>query len=279
MRLGGQVFCSFDDPELWAIAARDAGYRAVNPPFGVDSDEVTRRSFVNLCNRHDLVIAEVGVWNNPLDPDPVVRSAALDKAKACLQLADDIGARCAVNIAGSTGPRWDGPYAANLSRDTFDLIVEQVREILRAVKPTRSCYSLETMPWVFPESPESYLELIQAIDDPWFGAHLDIVNMISSPRIYFDNAQFSQHCVDILRPWIKGVHLKDMLLRPELTVHLDERVPGDGGLDLGAMLTALSTLPPGTPILLEHMNAEADYTRASQYVRQLAQRIGAPFEE
>lgn len=278
MRLGGQVFCSYDDPELWAQDAVKAGYRAVNPPFGTESDADTRRAFVQLCERHDLTIAEVGVWNNPLTDDQEASAAALDRCKACLQLADDLGARCAVNIAGSRGEKWDGPNPANFAVDTFELIVDQVREILRTVKPKRTKYTLETMPWVFPDSTESYVELIQAIDEPMFGAHLDIVNMIVSPRLFFDNANFSRHCVETLRPWLVGVHIKDMSLRSDLTVHLDERVPGDGDLDLGAMLAALATLPIGTPVLLEHMHSEADYARASQHVRSLAAQQGVPFE-
>jgi len=273
------VFCSYDDPEKWAFAARKARYGAVNPPFGAEADSATRQQFVDLCRRHDLVIAEVGVWNNPLSADPSIRSIAIERCKSCLQLAEDLGARCAVNIAGSCGEQWDGPDAQNLTTDTFNLIVDQVREILKAVKPKRTAFALETMPWAFPDSPESYVALIKAIDDTGFGVHLDIVNMICSPRLYFDNARFSQHCVETLRPWLKGVHLKDMQLRSELTVHLEERIPGEGGLDLGAMLTALGTLPTGTPVLLEHMRDESDYSKAGSYILKLAADIGVPFED
>ena len=32
-----------------------------------------------------------------------------------LQLADFLGARCAVNVAGAFGPHWDGGYKENFS--------------------------------------------------------------------------------------------------------------------------------------------------------------------
>ncbi len=60
--------------------------------------------------------------------------------------------------------KWDGPHPDNFSRDTFDLIVQSTREIIDAVKPQRTFYALETMPWIFPSSPDEYLELIKAID-------------------------------------------------------------------------------------------------------------------
>jgi sugar phosphate isomerase/epimerase len=265
VKLGGQVFCGYDDPDAWARWAVDFGYQAVNPPFGPEADAETRASFVALCRRHGLVIAEVGVWNNPLSGD----AAAIEKCKACLQLAEDLAAACCVNIAGSRGELWDGPDPRNLDDDTFDMIVAQTREIIRAVEPKRTVYSLETMPWVIPDSPETYLRLIQAVDMPGFGVHLDIVNMINRPERFFRNADFSRRCVELLRPWIRGVHLKDMRMAPKLTVHLDECPPGDGQLDLRAMLDALATLPDETPVLLEHMHAQADYERALAHVRGL----------
>jgi hypothetical protein len=61
-----------------------------------------------------------------------------------------------VNIAGARGEKWDGPYADNFSQDIFDLIVETVRGIIDAVKPTRTFYTLEPMPYIFPDSADGY---------------------------------------------------------------------------------------------------------------------------
>ena len=48
-----------------------------------------------------------------------------------------------------------------------------VREIIDAVRPTRAFYTLEPMPWAYPDSVDSYLRLIAAIDRRAFGVHLD----------------------------------------------------------------------------------------------------------
>ena len=112
----------------------------------------------------DIVIAEVGAWSNPISIDDTEREAALEKCRIQLALADRIGANCCVNISGSRGPKWDGPHPDNLTDDTFDLIVESVRLIIDDVKPTRTFYALETMPWAYPEGPDSYLGLLKAID-------------------------------------------------------------------------------------------------------------------
>ena len=53
---------------------------------------------------------------------------------------------------------------------------------------TRTYYALETMPWIFPDSADSYLALVKAIDRKAFAVHYDPVNMINCPQRLFDNA-------------------------------------------------------------------------------------------
>jgi len=43
--------------------------------------------------------------------------------------------------------------------------------IIDAVQPTRTFYTLETMPWMYPDSPQSYLRLLQAVDRRQFAVH------------------------------------------------------------------------------------------------------------
>jgi sugar phosphate isomerase/epimerase len=179
-----------------------------------------------------------------------------------------------VNIAGSRGDRWDGPSPENLSDETFDMIVESVREIVDAVGPKRTFYTLETMPWVFPDSPESYLRLIRAVDRSAFAVHLDPVNLIHSPPRYFHNANLIRDCFRLLGPYIKSCHAKDILLADRLTVHLDEVRPGCGGLDYAAFLRELSKLDPDTPLMMEHLPDEAAYREGADFIRTVAEKEG-----
>jgi sugar phosphate isomerase/epimerase len=278
MRLGAPIPVSYAaGPEAWAAAQRAAGYSAVYVPFGPDADEATVTGFRDLCARNDLLIAEVGAWSNPISPDEATRKAAIEKCCRCLDLADRLGARCCVNIAGARGEQWDGPHPDNLSEETFDLIVETVREILDAVRPTRTFYTLETMPWVFPDSPERYARLIEAIDRERFAVHFDPVNFINSPERFFRNADFLRHCFALLGPHIKACHAKDITLAPRLTVHLDEVRPGLGALDYGTLLREMNRLDPDTPFLLEHLPNPEEYVAAAAYVRDVAAREGITF--
>jgi sugar phosphate isomerase/epimerase len=273
IRLGAPLFEKFDDPDDWARAHLAKGYRAAYCPLPLDALEDTVRAFSDAAKRHDLVISEVGAWSNPLSSDEPTASAALEKCIAALDLAERLGASCAVNISGSRGEIWDGPHPDNLTFETFGRIVETSRSIIDAVKPKRTFWTLEAMPWMYPTGPDEYLSLIRAIDRPGFGVHLDPVNMIHSPVRYAKNAELIRECFSLLGPWIKNCHAKDILLSPKLTTHLDEVVPGRGGLDYGVFLTELERLgSPSVALMLEHLQTGAEYDEAAAYVRRVATR-------
>jgi len=280
MRLGGEVFLDTEDPEIIAQAHRAAGYRAASAPWALKLSETDRiKAIREAYARHDLVIAEVGVWKNLMDPDEAKRRAHLEEMKEGMALADELGALCLTNIAGSLNPdAWDGPHPDNLGPDAFDLAVANAREIIDSVKPTRAKLTYEMMPYCVPDSPDTYLRLIDAIDRPAFAVHLDVVNIINGVYRYFDTTAVINECFDTLGPHIVACHLKDIKLQNALTVHLDEALVGQGNLDIRTYLRRVQTLPHQPPILLEHLKSEDEYTRATRYVLGLAKELGIDFE-
>jgi sugar phosphate isomerase/epimerase len=248
---------------------RGHGFRAAYWPEDADD------SFADAAHAAGIVIAEVGAWHaNPISPDDGIRAQGIRFCQERLALAERVGARCCVNVAGSRGAEWDTPHPDNLSADTFALIVDAVREIVDAVQPRRTVYALEPMPFILPDSPDSYLALLEAIDRPGFGVHLDPVNLINTPAKFYDNAGFLRECFAKLGPHVASVHIKDMVLEPGLTVHLSERRPGLGELDLGVFLTEADRLHPDTPILVEHLETEQEYAAAVAHVRAEASALG-----
>ena len=150
IRLGGPVFGDFKDPQEWIKALKTEGYTAAYCPVEVGTDSTTVKAFEKAARDANIVISEVGAWSNPVSRNEKERNDAVKKCKESLALADQIGAGCCVNITGSRGEQWDGPDPENISRDTFDLIVQVTREIIDDVKPVRTFYTLETMPWALP---------------------------------------------------------------------------------------------------------------------------------
>ena len=271
MRLGGPLFKPFDDPDGWINALRYHGYAAAYCPLKVAEDPDLVRAYAQAAKEDNIVIAEVPAFgNNPICLDAEIRKKGTETCQQRLALSDQIGARCCVNVTGSRSHQGTGPDEDNYGDDTFDLIVQSVRDIIDAVKPTRTFYALEMMPWAYPDSPDSNLDLLRAVDRPQFAVHLDPVNIVNNPRRYYHNAELIRDCFLKLGPYIKSCHAKDILLHNRLTVHLDEVRPGLGNLDYRTFLTELNKLDPNTPLMLEHLKGEEEYTKAAEHVRSVA---------
>ena len=273
LRLGGPTFEKFNSPDAWIKVIKNLGYKAAYCPVNAREKDDVVKAYADAAKKADIIIAEVGAWSNPISPDDKTRRQALEKCRTQLDLADRIGANCCVNISGSRGTKWAGPSPKNLTKETFDMIVDTTRSIIDDVKPTRTFFTLETMPWAYPDSPDSYLHLLKAIDRKQFAVHLDPVNFVCSPQRYFKNGRLIKECFKKLGPYIKSCHAKDILLSTKLTTHLDEVRPGLGGLDYNVFLKELRKFPQ-LPLMLEHLPNAEEYKLAAKYVSSVAKSIG-----
>jgi sugar phosphate isomerase/epimerase len=274
IRLGGPVQVKIEDPEIWVRELIALGYSAAVCPKLAINDEAAISSFRNAAEKSNIVIAEVGAWSNPLSPDETTRKEAIRLCQERLALAEKVGALCCVNIAGSLGLRWDGPHPEHFTEETFTLIVDTVRQIIDEVKPSTTFYTLEMMPWMLPDNADEYLRLLRAVDRTAFGVHLDPVNVITSPRIYYASGSLLKELFHKLGPWIRSCHAKDIVLKEQLTVRLEETRPGLGGLDYHKYLQLLQALGREVPLILEHLPTREEYAAGAAYIRKVATELG-----
>ncbi|MCL5269735.1 MAG: sugar phosphate isomerase/epimerase, partial [bacterium] len=188
MRLGAMLPNMPEDPVEMAKTYRRLGYSAAVCPGRVSlADMDYLRAVRDAFAREDILIAEAGAWRNLVPLDAEKRRQAFDFVCERLAVADEIGALCCVDFIGTLDPDSAyGPHPDNLDQPGFDATVETCRRILDAVKPRRARFCLEMMQWLLPDNPDVYREIIHAVDHPMFAAHLDPVNLVVSPRIYFD---------------------------------------------------------------------------------------------
>jgi sugar phosphate isomerase/epimerase len=279
MRLGGPIFVKSDDPAVLAKAHRDLGYRAAYAPSDLsvtDKDRIA--GLVREFARQDVVIAEVGAWKNMLDPDPEKRRQNMAYVTEKLAVAELLGARNCVDIAGSYDPNlWYAQNPRNLSQEFVDATVENCRKLIDAVKPQRTCFSIEMMPWSFPTGPDEYVRLVKAVDRKAFGVHLDVCNTMNSPVRLYNNSAGIRECFAKLGPWIKSCHAKDLKWGPGVQVWIQEVIPGTGLIDYKTILLELSRLGTEAPLMLEHLHSEAEYTQGRQYIQGVARSLGLSF--
>jgi sugar phosphate isomerase/epimerase len=268
MKLGLSSSLEHKNPGEWARKLKELGCGCVNFPVDYSRGEALIQEYVEAARESGLVIAEVGAWCNPISPDKDVREAALIRCKEQLRLADRIGARCCVNVSGSRGERWDGPYKENLTEETWDLVVKSIQEIIDEVKPEHTYYTIEPMPWMVPMGPDEYLRLIKDVDREHFAVHMDVFNWITTLERYFNNEDFMEECFVKLGPYIKSCHLKDVALKQEFTLQFSETACGHGVLNLEKYACLAQAADPDMPMIIEHLEGDKAYVESLDYVKQ-----------
>ena len=268
VRIGAPLFGdNLGDPDTWARTAKAQGYRAVYAPGVSLNDQPRIQAFVRAAEANDLIIAEVGRWVNLMDADEKKRKDNFNIVAEGLALADELNARCCVDIAGSFSPEsWMGPHPKNLSQEHFDLTVENARKLIDTVQPKRTKFTYEAMGWMTPDSPDSYLALIKAVDRKAFGVHLDVCNMVNSPTKFWNNAALIHEAFEKLGPWIASAHAKDLRWNVELNIHFVECEIGKGVIDYPTYIGRLALLDHDVPLMIEHMSDQAQYERCRDHL-------------
>jgi sugar phosphate isomerase/epimerase len=278
VRLGAPVFLKTTDPRELAREHRRLGYSAAYCPEAKVEDTARVKAIAESFGAEDVTIAEVGAWKNMLAPDAAERKANMDYIASRFALADAVGARCCVTIAGSYNPKvWFGPHPKNFSKEFFDATVANVRGLIDQVKPIRTKFAIEMMGWAIPDSPDEYLRLLKAVDRKQFGVHLDPCNGINSPARYYNNAAYIEDCFRKLGPHIVSAHAKDLDWNVEMNVHFREVIPGRGEIDYRPFLRGMASLPAQPPLMLEHLKTADEYAEGVSYIRKVAAETGVQF--
>ena len=273
------------DPEAYVRQYVDEGYAAIYAPPLVPGDPAIK-ALVQAAARAGVVIGEAGAWRNLIAHDEAVRKANLQFAVDTLAAADEMGAVACVAFHGTVGHAGDpwqlsdnydyGPHPGNLGEAGFQRMLDTARFVIDAVKPKRTKFSLEMVPWLITGTPQEYLRLIKAIDRPQFAAHIDAANMITSPQFYFDTPRMLREGFALLAPYVVSAHAKDIVMKggPGLiSFHMDEVPPGEGMLDYRAYLRELNALGRDVPLMLEHFD-KPEYDRGRDHIRKVGREIG-----
>lgn len=266
MRLGISTSLFGLNPHEWAEKLSALGCRSAVFPVDCNAPDDLIDAYVSEALAHDILIAEVGIWRNAISLNPQEAAQNLDYSIRQLTLAERVGARCCVNVAGSRGARWDGGYRENFSKETYDLTVKMIQTVIDAVKPSKTYFSIESMPWMIPTGPEEYLQLIKDVDRERFAAHLDIINMINCPERYFFSDEFLEKTLRLLGPHIKSCHLKDITLLDEYTFRLKECACGEGSFNFKKYCELVSSIDPDMPMIIEHLKDDSAYEESVKYV-------------
>ena len=277
MRLGGNVFYNGTDPEEYALLHVKKGYGAALCPDFISLDDSAKlQEFKAVMKEHDIVIAEVGAWCNPLHPDKEQAEANVQHMIKRLCLAEELEACTCVNILGTKQTAtWFGPHKDCYSEAFFEECVKLSRRIIDAVNPTHTKLSFEMMPYCFLDCPQEYLRFLKVVDRKAAAVHLDICNTMNNPRRFYNNGEFIRETFDLVREHIVTMHLKDIaLVEDSLTAAFEEVLIGTGGIEYKVLMEEIAKLPADTPAMLEHLETEEEYDKAAWATLNFAKSAG-----
>ena len=282
IKLGGHVFPSAEqnakDPELLAHLAKHMGYQAAYAPDYLTIDKpdeirIARKAF----EKEGILIAEAGYWENMLDLRPDERRKNREEMCKIYAMAEELGAGCVVNTAGSycEGPGYQNHNPQNFTEEHFEDAVEMARFIIDTVKPKRTYFTYEVFMYNSIDCPEQYARILKAVDREKFGAHIDLTNMMRSPRELYQAKELTEKCVELFPNRIISAHVKDARLkRPAITTLIEEAIPGEGEVDLSAFLKGFASLPHTVTMMMEHYQNADEYSRGLRYLQRVARESG-----
>jgi sugar phosphate isomerase/epimerase len=251
------------------------GFSAAYDP-GVE-DPVQLEEIKAAFKEADIVIAETGAYViNMLDPNEAVREANIAQLCRRLERAEMVGSLCCVAHGGTPNTRlMMGHNPENFSQATIEGIVKAVQRIIDTVKPVTTKFVLETESRILPDSPDIYLEILDAVDRPEFAVHLDPINITSSPRRFYFSGDFIRDCFHKLGDYVVSCHAKDIQMVRGAQVHFEETFAGNGGIDYQVYISELVKLKNDAPLMIEHVS-ERQQRWARDYIYEQAAAVGVP---
>lgn len=231
----------------FAEAARQiaaAGYRGIEIMADVPHAwpayllEVDKRALRQAVDDHHLTISNINAFmmhaiDDPrqkywypswIEPDPHYRRIRVEHTKKALTLAKELGAQCITTEPG--GPVLSG----NTWRHALELFVQELKPVIEYAEREEVRLLVEPEPGLLIENSDQFEEFISHFDSPMLGLNFDIGH-------FFCVGEDPSTAYDRLKKYVGHVHIED-IAASRVHHHL---VPGDGAIDMKAILRRIST--------------------------------------
>jgi sugar phosphate isomerase/epimerase len=283
MRLGlAQGLIPLDPAELTATVA--AGIRALGvsvltthfevPPDQLRGPQGTRLK--SLLADAGLAISQYAGHRPHLAAPDGRRRDSIAALTEYLRTASFLGAEMVLTGCGSLHPEHAyGPARDNHSARSRDLLTESLAELAGRAEDTGLILAVEAHCLTTLDTPETVRQILDEVGSAWVKVNFDPVNFLSSIPAVYESGAAVLHAAEVLAPRLAHTaHIKDVLIEPDLVLHIAEAVPGTGLLDLPAALeTCRRFLPAPATLIVEHLGP-ADAAAAIAHVVRTAADCG-----
>jgi sugar phosphate isomerase/epimerase len=255
------------------------GVRGLITHFATAPDEVAALhapTLSRLLVDHDVAIFQyAGVNANLVHPDRDLPGEVVPRIRAACVAAQRLGAQMLICGCGSYDERnFYGPHPGNHTEPARRRLIDALRLIAPIVADHGLVLALECHVLTTLDTPERIREILDEVDSPAVGANFDPVNLLGSVAAVHDNAVEVRRIRSVIGDrCTASAHIKDVRITTELVVHIAEAPPGHGCLDYAAYFEAVSTLPAGSPLIVEHLEVD-QVDEALDFVRRTAAENG-----
>jgi sugar phosphate isomerase/epimerase len=207
--------------------------------------------------------------------DRAARERSIDAIYDLMRTARTLGAEMVLAGCGSHHPNHPyGPSPENHTPATRERLVSSLRQLALRAEDAGIPFALEPHVLTTLDTPEHVRSILDEVDSSWIVVNFDPVNFLGSLDAVYDAAAATQKAFETLGPRVApSAHIKDVVVEPELVLHISEVPPGRGIIDLAAILETCSALPTGSALVIEHISA-ADTPDSVRHVSNLAAQAG-----
>lgn len=172
---------------------KDAGFDGVEPPSGLDREEVLRARDAAGLEIPSVVVSTH--WAQPLShPDPGVREAGLDGLKTALDDARAFGAKSILLVPGVVNHEISYDDAYRRSQ-------REIRKVISRAEDLEVTIAIENVWNHFLLSPLEAAQYVDEFESPRVGWYFDVGNIL--------NSGWPDQWIRILGDRIKVVHIKE----------------------------------------------------------------------
>jgi sugar phosphate isomerase/epimerase len=224
----------------------------------------------------DLVQFAVSYGECLFDPEAAVRDQVVELIGRGIEVGGALDAHFVLIRPGSLNP--DGSYApdpANHRPEARERLIDTLGRVAARAETEGMTVVIETHLLTIMDSPESNRDILADVGSDRLTVVMDYVNHFQTMHQVFNSTDRLNHIYDVMGP-ISGVgHCKDMVVDSGLTLHLNERMPGQGQLDMVTALQRWEEQFPDGYMLLEHL-ADDQYAEAAANVYAILSQAGIP---
>jgi sugar phosphate isomerase/epimerase len=185
-----------------------------------------------------------------IEPDVNYRRVRIDHTRRALTLAKELGATCITTEPG-------GPVEGRPWGQCLDLFVEMLKPVVGHAEKEGVVLLIEPEPELLIERADQYLEFAGRLSSPFLGLNFDIGHSFC---VKDDPADTIRR----LGKLIRHVHLED-IAATRVHHHL---IPGEGVIDFGAALRALTDVGYDGWVTIELYTCHEDPDHAAKVARE-----------